>query len=90
MEAAGCGPREGCPVLLYTLLYRMKTTRLLLLAVLPSLVATVSAQNTHSMSAQSMLMNALSAVWPNLNPPEAPQTTYYDGVDLTTGEGGYF
>ena len=37
-----------------------------------------------------MLMNALSAVWPNLNPPEAPQTTYYDGVDLTTGEGGYF
>ena len=37
-----------------------------------------------------MLMNALSAVWPNLNPPEAPQTTYYDGVDLTTGEGDTF
>ncbi len=84
-DSPGGGPIFNCCAF-----YFMKPTRLLLLAVLPSMVATVSAQNTHSMTAQSMLMNALSAVYPNLNPPEAPQTKYYDGVDLYTNEGDTF
>jgi hypothetical protein len=71
-------------------LHPMKPHHLLIFTSLPFLAVTVSAQNTHSMSAQSMAMDALSAVWPNLNPPEPPQTQYFDGVDLYTNQGDVF